>query len=307
MSGRAQTQKKKSGKQQAKKGQRKPAAAKRQQAKRQTRNPKRAGRQNSNRAMMPVGPGPSGRIGLQSGRSGNATTRRAQFIEEDEYIQDVNGSTSFATTAFACNPGQAGVFPWGSKVSSLYSEYEFEYLEFYYKREVSEFATNGQAGKVMLSFDYDATDPAPLTKQQVEDSVPHQDGMPCVPLIRLPIDCARLRANLCKFVRPGAQLANTDLKTYDAGNLFVSTYGNTNTSNIGELRVRYRLKLSEPILTAIASSGGAVHFSSVASTTANNFANAVLQAGATPALSGITWVRIPSCSLQVFRATTFCL
>jgi hypothetical protein len=250
---------------------------------------KKKRRTNSN----PVGPAPSrgraksGRLGLGSGVSG-ATTRRAQVISEDEYIGEVNGSVSFATTQYTVNPGQASVFPWGNKIASLYERYKFRLLEFYFKREVSEYATNGQAGKVILSFDYDASDAAPTTKQQVEDTVPHQDGMPCTPIIKLSVDCATLAKNPCKFVRPGAQPANTDIKTYDAGNLYVSTQGNTNATLIGELRVRYVVELTEPVLEPSQVVGGVIHFSSIAATTANNFAAAVQQAGGTPSLTGIT-------------------
>jgi hypothetical protein len=229
----------------------------------------------------------SGRLGLGSGVSG-ATTRRSQIISEDEYIGEVNGSVTFATTQYTVNPGQASVFPWGNKIASLYERYKFRLLEFYFKREVSEFATNGQAGKVILSFDYDASDSAPTTKQQVEDTVPRKDGMPCTPIIKLSIDCATLAKNPCKFVRPGAQPANTDIKTYDAGNLYVSTQGNTNASLIGELRVRYVVELSEPVLEPVSIVGGVVHFSGTAPTTANNFATATLQSGGTPSLTGIT-------------------
>jgi hypothetical protein len=247
------------------------------------RAPAQRPRQPRQRAALGLGP-----LRLGGGRDSNVTTRRSQVIEEDEYIGEVAGSVAFATTGYACNPGQALVFPWGNKVASLYEEYEFEMLEFYYKREVSEFSTNGQAGKVMLSFDFNAGDPAPLSKQQVEDSVPHVDGMPCTPVIRLPIDCALLRRNLGKFVRAGAQPANTDIKTFDAGRLYVSTFGNTNTSTIGELRVRYRVKLIKPVLEFASGDGGAVHFSSITATTVDNFAGVALQNGSTPALTGIT-------------------
>ncbi len=195
----------------------------------------------------PLGPS-NNRLGLGSGVSNFSTTRKSQVVEEDEYIGEIAGSVAFATTGYSVNPGQAAVFPWGSKVAQLYEEYSFDYLEFYYKREVSEFATNGQAGKVILSFDYDATDSAPLTKQQVEDSDPHVDGMPCTPLLRLPLDCAAMRRSDAKYVRPGAQPANTDLKTYDVGTLYVSTSGCANTSTIGELHVRYRVRFSKPVL-----------------------------------------------------------
>jgi hypothetical protein len=153
---------------------------------------------------------------------------------------------------------------------------------------VSEFGTAGTQGKVLLYFDTDATGPPPVTKQQIEDSVYHNDGMPCDPVIRLPIDVVRLRRNDSKYVRTGAQPANTDLKTFDSGNFYCAVDSTANTSTIGELRVRYRVKFTCPILTSAAATGGVAHFSSITSTTANNFAGNVLQAGFTPALGGIT-------------------
>jgi hypothetical protein len=181
--------------------------------------------------------------------------RKTHTISEDEYIGEVNGSVLFATTSYPINPGQATTFPWGSRIASLYEKYHFTRLEFYYRREVSEFATNGQAGKVMLSVDFDASDNPPATKQQVLDTEPHIDGMPCVESIILRVDCRQMAHQDGCYVRPGAQPANTDIKTYDAGNLFVSTYGNTNNSAIGELRVRYTVVVSVPVLESTVTLG----------------------------------------------------
>jgi hypothetical protein len=212
----------------------------------------------------PMGPGgfnsrSRGALGL-SGGSNRSTSRRAQVIEEDEYIGEVNGSVSFATTSYSVNPGQSGTFPWGYKIAGLYEKYDFEMLEFYFKREVSEYASNGQTGKVILSFDYDASDGAPTSKQQVEDTVPHVDGMPCSPMIRLPINCATMRNGPAKYVRPGSVPANTDIKTYDAGNFYISTYGCANTTVIGELRVKYRVRLAVPVLESTGTSNGGAQF-----------------------------------------------
>jgi len=193
--------------------------------------------------------GSSGRIGLSSSNVG-ALNRRTHIIEEDEYIAEINGSVGFAVTSYPVNIGQSGTFPWGSTIAKLYEKYNFEFLEFYYRREVSEFATNGQSGKVMLSCDYDASDSPPASKQQVLDTVPHVDGMPCVEILVLKINPREARAQDSKYVRPGAQPASTDIKTYDLGNLYVSTYGCTNTNVIGELRVRYRCQLKVPVLEA---------------------------------------------------------
>jgi hypothetical protein len=243
---------------------------------------------------MPIGPGPNrvksqkpNGLGL-NGRLVGATNRRQQIIEEDEYIADVFGSTGYVATQYQVNPGNLTTFPWGSKLAQLYEEYDFHYLEFYYKRLVSEFATNGQAGEVILSIDYNASDVPPTTKQQVLDSEDHTPGMPCDDMILRRVDCSLLRTQPAKYILTGAQPANTDIKTYNCCNLYVSTNGNTNTTVMGELHVRYRCCLKKPVLEAGSVVGGVVHFSGTAPTTANNFATAVMQSGGTPSMSGIT-------------------
>jgi hypothetical protein len=254
------------------------------QGKRKKRTKRANGRQNGvPRASVPG----TGSLGLGGGSSGS-TNRRRQVIEEDEYIGEINGSVGFVTTQYPINPGQVGTFPWGSRIFALYEEYDFTFLEFYYKREVSEYAANGQTGKVMLSIDYDASDVAPTTKQQVEDTQAHVDFMPCTPFAKLAADVALMRKNPGKYVRLGAQPANTDIKTFDSGNLWVSTYGCASTAVVGELHVRYRCVAKEPILEPASLAGGAVHFSGLTPTTANNFATAALQSGGTVAMQGIT-------------------
>jgi hypothetical protein len=244
---------------------------------------------NSTRNASRVTPGQRiERTGLLTAR--NAPMKnKPMILDEDEYIADVNGSVGFIATAYPCNPGQSAVFPWGSRIAQLYEEYDFEKLEFYITSEVSGYATQGQTGVVILSFDYDASDPLPTTKQQVEATKPHTvPALPSTSVICLSVDCATLRKGDGKYVRPGAQPASTDIKTYDCGNLNVSTQGQANASAFGELHVRYRCALREQVLEPAVVVGGAVHFSSIAATTANLFAAASLQAGGSPSLTGIT-------------------
>lgn len=190
-----------------------------------------------------------GRLGLGGGSRQGVTTRRGQTVEGNEYIGEITSSELFSVTQLAINPGQNNTFPWASKIASLYEEYEFELLEFIYKREVSEFATVGTQGKIIFSIDYDASDPAPVSKQQMEDTDPHIDGMPCDQMIVLKADCAQMRKNLGKYVRPGGLPVNTDIKTYDSGNCNVAVYGNTSNGTVmGELHVHYRVRFSKPVL-----------------------------------------------------------
>jgi len=188
----------------------------------------------------------SGKVNFTSGRATRMNMRN--IVTQDEYIQDLNGSTAFATTAFPLNPGQVGTFPWLSKQAQLFEKYRFLSLEFYYKPQVSAFATNGQSGKVILSFDTDASDPAPLSKIQVEDTFPHEDAMPYEDVC-LKLNQALLRRLVDGFyVRPGPLPGGTDIKTYDVGTLYASTSGNTNNNVIGELRIKYSVELMVPVL-----------------------------------------------------------
>jgi hypothetical protein len=182
----------------------------------------------------------------------NPRAPRSRIEEQDEYVADVNGSVAFAARTFAVNPGNTTTFPWLSAIAKNFEKYRVVSLEFYYRREVSEFATNGQAGKVMLSFDADASDAAPTTKQQVEDTYPHADCMPCENL-RLVIPPGICNDEVKKhFVRPGGLPGATDIRLYDVGNLTISTIGCTNGNLIGELRVKYKILLDVPILIAAA-------------------------------------------------------
>jgi hypothetical protein len=177
-------------------------------------------------------------------------------VEEDEYIADIAGSTGFATTAFPVNPGQVATFPWLSKQAAQWEKYRWEYLEFYYKPEVSAFAMQGQAGKVILSMDYDASDAPPSSKQQAEDTDPHTDAMPYEDLLLVLDPRQMFEMADSKYVRPGGLPGSSDIKTYDSGNLSVSTIANTNTNLLGELHVRYAVIFEVPVLESAA--GGSV-------------------------------------------------
>jgi hypothetical protein len=171
-----------------------------------------------------------------------------QIVEEDEVIGIISGTTGFGSTIFPLQPGLVSTFPWLSQVAALYQRYSFESLVLYYKPIVSGFATAGQTGKVILSTDYDSAAGDLTSYRNAETMDPHADGMP-YEAIELILDPKRLsQGKLGKFVRRGPVPPNTDVKTYDSGNLYISTQGNATLDDIGELRVAYRVRLMNPRL-----------------------------------------------------------
>jgi len=192
------------------------------------------------------------------GQTRNASApmgRRTATFTEDEYIAEVIGPSTganFNVTSYAVNPGNTTTFPWLSSIAKQFEKYHFNFLEFYYKREVSEFATAGTTGKVIMSFDADASDAPPASKKQMEDTDPHMDDMPCKNMKLVVPKQILKRMNDGFYVRPGGLPGGSDIKTYDIGNLFIATQAlAANTATVGELHVRYSVTLFIPVLESI--------------------------------------------------------
>jgi hypothetical protein len=184
-----------------------------------------------------------------SQRGGFNRNSQSKIVTKDEYVADVAGTVAFTTTQYAVNPGQKATFPWLAPEALQWEKYEFLKLRFYLKPEVTQYTTNANSGKVILSFDSDASDPPPLNKQEAEDVMPMADGM-SYQTVDLNIPKFILNSHLDSFyVRPGNLPGGSDIKTYDLGNLFVSTIGQGGAvPNMMELRVEYTCKLMIPIL-----------------------------------------------------------
>lgn len=209
---------------------------------------------------------------------------RESFLGEnvtfDEYIQDINGSVAFAATKFAVQPGLAATFPKGAIKAALYSEWKMVNCEFYFKPEVSQFAGQGSTGKVILAMDYNAGNPAPTTKQQVE--IMHvEDAMP-YNVIRLRLDASCVNKADSKYIRTGPAPADEDIKTFDGGNLWVCTIGQAGGGLVGELHARYNFRCTKPTLLNPAQGGlipqtsAAVYTQHAATTFATTVAKAIV-------------------------------
>jgi len=184
-------------------------------------------------------------------RSSSKRYTAVSYHEEDEYIAEVNGSTSTTVptvTTYAINPGQVATFPWLSKDALQWEKWGFVYMTFYYKPEVSEFNNQGSQGKVILACNYDATDGPPTTKAQLENLDPHVDGLPSHQMA-LAINPKHAQSRSL-YTRPGNLPGQADIRLYDAGNLFVATMGCNGTGVCGELHVKYKVWYEVPIVSA---------------------------------------------------------
>lgn len=162
-------------------------------------------------------------------------------VEHSEFIQDVPGSVGFSVSGIPINPGQSAMFPWLSQIAPNYESYKFEFLTFTYENAVG----SQTAGKVLLGVDFDASDPAPVDKQQFASYQGYSSDAPWKTFTQ-----HNSRDNLSKrssyYVRSGAVPAGTDVKLYDVGNFFIASQGMADASNVGELYVKYRVKFMTP-------------------------------------------------------------
>lgn len=172
-------------------------------------------------------------------------------VQHREYITDVTAGSGAASPfnlqSYPVNPGQSTVFPWLSKLAHNFESYRFRKLRFIYETE----APSSLGGSLILAVDYDASDSPPINKQQAlayRESVRSAPWTECCHT-SLVEDLSKLKSH---YVRAGVQPTNTDIKTYDVGNLFVITQGVTTSGAVcGELYVEYDVELLTPIYESV--------------------------------------------------------
>lgn len=173
-------------------------------------------------------------------------------ITHREFVQDLFGSVAFFAGSSAINPGRNDLFPWLSSIANNYESYRFERLAIHYETACA----TSTVGTVAIAVDFDPSDPAPVTKQQV---LSWQGAVRCAPWERDIVyraDPMNLNKRKTYFVRALAVPAGADRSLYDTGNLIVTTSGMANSNGIGELWVDYTVRLMTPQLGDVMSGLG---------------------------------------------------
>lgn len=165
-------------------------------------------------------------------------------ITHSEYIGDVaarDPANFDLQYQFGINPGNQTLMPWASKVAGQFDSYVINSLRFRYMPLCG---TQTQ-GVVVIAVDYDASDPPPTSLQQMltyKNSVQTNAWKP-VTHSSAGGDLHKLKSH---FVLTGVPPPNTDIKTYDVGNLYVAVNAVAATGALGQLFVDYDITLSTP-------------------------------------------------------------
>lgn len=177
-------------------------------------------------------------------------------IRHREFITDIAGSSAFALTASAINPGlppsTGGLFPWLSTVASNFEQYRFNglVLEFRTTSGTSVGATNTSLGTVMMATLYNSTLPDFDNKQEMLNYEYSCSGVPSNNLLHA-VECKRSENVLSNlYVRTSGVPSTADIRLYDLGRFQIAAQGMQAANAIGQLWVSYDITLFKPKLGA---------------------------------------------------------
>lgn len=157
-------------------------------------------------------------------------------VSHRSFLAPIASNAAYTPQRFSANPGLPGTFPWLARLARRYEMYRFKRLRFEYR---SVCATDVR-GVVMMSFDYDAADELPSSKAQQAQTIPNSEINSWASNdLTIPTD------GQWRYVRSGALASNLDVKTYDFGQMVLSSIYGDNTIT-GELYVDYTVEFCKP-------------------------------------------------------------
>jgi len=191
-------------------------------------------------------------------------------IAHREYVADITSSSDFNIKSFQIDPTNIDLFPWLSRVSYNFEEYELKGLVFNFNTTCGNAvsSSNNALGTIGMVTVYDPTDPDLSSKRECEDYVGCVAGVPSNSLLH-PIEC-KVNSNVLgrHYVKNTTVTNLEDLKFYSHGKLNVFTQGMQSAGiTLGELWVSYDICFYKPKILPIGTT--AISMSWANGTTAN--------------------------------------
>jgi hypothetical protein len=173
--------------------------------------------------------------------NGNGTTKT---VVHRELISVLAGTANFFVLESQLNPGLYVSFPWLSSEALTYEMYKWNFLRFVYEPSTGTNIT----GTVMMAIDFDCSDTTPLSENELMN---HCDAVAGPSWASLTYETQIINFNRQfpnKFVRTGGISNDTDIHSYDLGNLMIATAGQPNTNIIGRIYAEYSVTFMIPSL-----------------------------------------------------------
>lgn len=224
------------------------------------------------------------------------------FPYREECLGPVSTAVNFAIQqSLVLNAGNSVTFPWLGSIAPKFEYYRFKKLALRFESSsgYSVASTNTALGTMLVNANYDILDPAFASQIEMEAYGGGKLVTEKEPNITFThrIEENGIRGGVAggwRYVLPSTATtaagqpypASSSAHDYDIGLLQIASAGAQAASVAGRVFMCYEVEFANPKLVPGAPVGAVAHFSSIAATTANNFASAALQSGAT--LGGVT-------------------
>jgi hypothetical protein len=171
----------------------------------------------------------------------NQNSRPVIITHSEYYGSIVTTSTTFTLSKdIVVQPGLNVSFPWLSTIAQNFDRYQLLNLELEYIPA----CPTSTGGTVYMAFDPDALDFGPI---QTSDMLQYKSNIQFSPFLaqRLKVPTSLFKRIL--YTRTAAQnIGNGDLKTYDAGLLYVATDMTATGVSLGTIKLVYTVQLMDP-------------------------------------------------------------
>jgi hypothetical protein len=167
--------------------------------------------------------------------------RSSRVVQRELILASVAGSTAFTVQNFLhLNPGLSTVFPWLSTIAVNWEQYTCHKLRACWVP----IAPTSTQGDILLSPNYDSSDPQPTTETQAANTYGATSSSCWQPFCIEFDQKAMMGLGPRRYVRNCAVAG--DLKTFDVGTLAVCSVNETGTSAVGKLYFEYDFEFFIP-------------------------------------------------------------
>lgn len=169
------------------------------------------------------------------------TNKSVRINHRELVLPSVAGSTTFTVQSFLhLNPGLSATFPWLAPQAQQWDMYKCHKLHAVWVP----IAASSVQGDIILSPNYDSSDPQPATETQAANNWGSMTNSVWQPFTLILDREAMMGLGPKKYVRPCAVAG--DIKTFDVGTLAICSNNETGTSAVGKLYLEYDFEFFTP-------------------------------------------------------------
>jgi hypothetical protein len=173
------------------------------------------------------------------------------IVSRSEFLGDIVSPATLGVNGFTIlskiflNPGLATSFPWLSQIASNFAEYEWIQLVFEFKSMVPDGTSTG-AGSIVMATDYNPGG-SDFTSKSMMENYEHPTSGKITKKQMHAVECdpSKRAGSAAEYIRTGVVPAGEDIKSYDLGKTYLAVSGVPVSTNLGELWVHYKVRLSK--------------------------------------------------------------